>query len=562
MILLDPIVEDHLYRLRTTVLKKHGAATVGPWIKENTKSGFQDYSFKDHEYQERYLGDTSQEVVVQKCSQVGLSEASARMALALVNVITPYTIAYTLPTAKFAGTFMGTRIDPVIDGSPVLKSNLTTDNTEYKRFGDSFLYLKGAASSNAPISIPCDHLIHDEVDFSDQEVLGQYISRLTHSKWRRIHKLSTPTLPDYGINKAFKESRRHFNMCRCNHCNHWFVPDYYSHVKIPRFNGELHEITKALLTRVMWREAVVRCPKCANVPSLQPEYREWVCENASENHRAAGIQVTPFDAPNIVTASYLVEASTKYDRSQDFVNFALGLPAEDKEATLTREDFAGRFQNLEVGSGVVYVVGVDVGNTYHFVVAAIWPSGDMVIVLAEQVVMGNARKRYAEILRRWRPVCTVMDSAPHAETVMALQELDPNMYASVYIKSKSLLTHRVVDQEAEDEKGKDFVRQVNVNRSRALDAYMEFLRGDRLMIASTPMEEEIITHHVSMKRVKTYDGDSGDLTYGWVKTDGNDHFHHAFLYCFIAGKIKGVGRQSIVIPNMTMCKISTARKVT
>lgn len=547
---MDKLLKTHYDRVYAAVLKKHTAASIATWIPENTKIGIIPFSYDGHEYQQRILSDTSQEVNVRKCSQVGISEVSSRKALALVNVLSPYTVCYTLPTASFAATFMRTRIDPIINSCEAMKGNInsTNDNSELKQFGDSFLYLKGAASSNAPISIPVDHLIHDEWDFSDQEVLGQYTSRLTHSPWKKVDRFSTPTLPGYGIDLKMQESRRHFLFCRCNHCNHFFIPSYYDHVKIPGYYRDLREINKQVLSIIKWEEAVLLCPRCGKEPSLLPQYREWVCENASERHVAAGYQVSPFDAPRIITPGSLVKASTSYARRQDFDNFNLGLAAEDNEATLTREDFAKIFQIVEVGSGYSYVMGIDVGNVYHFVIGAVDGWGRLIVVHTEQVPMGLARKKYAEFKQKWPIICTVIDSAPHAETVMALQAGDPNLYASVYMRSKSILTHHVVDKENEPDKAKEFVRQVNVNRSRAFDAYMEFLRAQMLTIVESAEKENIIMHHCSMKRVKLFDSDSGEAVFSWQKTDGNDHYHHAFLYCWLASKIKGLFKATAPLP--------------
>lgn len=551
---MDDIAGDHVNRIRTAVLVRDSAASIARWISKNTTYAGQPYSYRDHEFQERVLSDVSRDVVIIKCSQIGMSETSARMALALVNVIRPYTVIYTLPTAHFAGTFAKTRIDPVITGSKAMRDAVhkTNNNNEVKQFGDSFIYIKGAASSNAPISIPADHLIHDEVDFSDQEVLGQYVSRVTHSKWRRSTKLSTPTLPGFGIHREFKETRRHFNMCKCHHCGHWFQPDYYKHVRIPGYTGELEAINKQVLARIHHEEAKLHCPSCGGVPSLQPEHREWVIENADERHVGAGYQITPFDAPNIISVPYLVQASTRYDRIQDFVNFNLGLAAEDREATLNREDFDEVFVRAEAGDATVNIMGVDVGNLYHFVIGAVDAWGDIFVVHSERVPMGLARQRYHELRKHYRVVCTVIDSMPHAETVMALQEQDVNLYASVYMRSKSVVTHAVVEREEEKGEGKAFVRQVNVNRSRALDGYMEFIREGHLRVKDTELKEDIITHHMSMKRVKVYDNESGEMAFSWQKTDGNDHFHHAFLYMFIASKIRGVGKTLIQLPLFTM----------
>lgn len=550
------LVDSHLNRIKTAVLRRYSAASIAKWICEHTKYAGEPYSYHDHEYQERILNDTCRAVVIRKCSQVGISEAAGRMALALVNVLTPYTVAYTLPTASFAATFARTRIDPVIEGSKEMKEAVHTsnNNSEVKQFADSFLFIRGAASSNAPISIPVDHLIHDEVDFSDQEVLGQYQSRLTHSKWKREHLISTPTVPHYGIDKAFKQSRRHFLFVKCCHCNHHFVPNYYDHVRVPDYTGSLRGMTKQLLAKIRFEEAYVACPKCGKEPSLQPEHREWVCENPGE-FVAAGYQVSPFDAPNIIKPGYLVQQSTKYDRIQDFENFNLGLPSDDREATLTREDMVPLFELFEIPRHVQYVMGVDVGSTYYFCVAAIDGYGDMQVVHTEKCAMGSAKTKYRELRQRFHVICTVIDSGPHAETVMSLQEEDPNCYAAVYMRSKSILTHTVIDKEEEADKGKEFVRQVNINRNRALDAYMNYLRENHLKIRKSADEEEIIAHHTSMKRVKIYESESGELAYNWQKTDGFDHFHHTFLYAYIAGKMKGVSRFIVPLPAYTVHKI-------
>lgn len=504
------------------------------------------------------MNDTSKEVAIVKCSQIGMSEVGSRMSLALVNVIRPYTVAYTLPTAHFAGTFTKTRIDPVIDGSKALRENVhkTNNNNEVKQFGDSFLYIRGAASSNAPISIPCDHLVHDEVDFCDQEVLGQYHSRLTHSKWKRKHRISTPTLPGFGISRVFQDTRRHFNFVKCDHCNHHFVPDYYDHVKIPGYLGELRAINKSLLNKIRFKEAAVVCPACGAIPSLQHKHREWVCENPDENFIGAGYQIAPFDAPNIIQPSDLIEASTTYARVQDFINFNLGLSAEDREATLAREDFDNVFVNIEQPTNTVNVMGIDVGNVYHIVIGAVDGHDNLIVLHTEQVPMGQARLRIAQLRAQFRVVCTVMDSMPHAETVMALQDADASLYAAIYMKSKSLLTHTVIEKIEVKEEGKEFVRQVNINRSRAFDAYMEFIREGHLVVKDSEEKETIIEHHQSMKRVKVYDNDSGEMSYSWQKTDGVDHYHHTFMYCWMAAKIRGVGRSGITLPIFSMFKFA------
>lgn len=541
------LFRHHLERLKSSTLDKFTMESTPEWIKTHTFINGEPYSFTDHEYQYVIVADGSREVVVRKCSQVGLSEISARMALALCAVTRGYTVAYTLPTAGFASTFMKTRIDPVITGSTYLKDMLSgeLDNTEVKKLGDSFLYLKGAQSSNAPISVPCDHLIHDEVDFSDPEVLSQYQSRLTHSKYKRKTKLSTPTLPDRGIDYEFKRSKRRFNLIKCSCCGEWFMPDYFKHVKVPGFTGDLRDITKSNLHRYQYVDAFVECPKCGGKPSLAPKHREWVIENPDDNYLASGYQVTPFDAPNIITPGYLVEASTQYKRYVDFINFGLGLPTLDAEATLTEEELEECInQDLEEIGGS-YVMGVDMGMTCHVVIGKVRTDSTIRIVLIEQVPVSKIRIRYRELRNIWKPRITVMDSQPYTETVIALQVEDSRLYGSVYVRQKGLNLFHVVDREESSEEGEHDLRQVNVNRDKALDSLMDFIRSGFLSKRTCILDQEWKDQLSDMRRVKDYDSTIQEIVFRWMKSEeGNDHFHHATLYMYIASMILGVGRGS------------------
>lgn len=555
----NDLFQLHVQRLEMATIERLGAGQVPEWIQKNTYIRGKPYSFVDHEYQERILRDEAIELVVRKCSQVGISEISARRALARVAMSKGYTVAYTLPTAKFAATFMTTRIDPVIENSPVLASMIhtTTDNSEVKRFGDSYLYLRGAQSSNAPISIPVDELIHDELDFSDSEVISQYHSRLTHSEFRRTLKLSTPTIPKRGIDKEFINSKRHFNLVKCNHCNHYFYPDYYVHVRIPGHETmDLHDISYANRNQLKMynhAEAYVECPKCKGKPSLQAEHRQWVCENTDENLVAVGYQVSPFDAPNIIKPGYLVTSSTKYKRQVDFVNFNLGIPAEDKESTLSKDDLLPLFISWGGAAYGTYVMGIDMGLTCHVIIGFKAPDGKLIIVHREQVSATNIRKRRKELYSQYRPRVTVIDSLPYTETVIQMQAEDPNLYGAVYSRLKGLELYTVVSKDEDDqkEKGMSQVRQVTINRDKAFDMVMEVVRAQDILVVGNVEDEESkvwVEQMCDMKRIREFNSDD-EMAFTWKKSDdGNDHFHHATLYMYIAAQMLGVAGSGIQIP--------------
>lgn len=546
------IIGNHLERVKSRTIEGFTMDKIPDWVEKHTYQNGKRYSFKDHEYQAQILGDTTRELAIRKCSQIGMSESSSRMALALVGVIPYYTVIYTLPTSTFATQFMATRIDPIIRTSPFLSEivDKNLDNSEVKRFGDSYLYMRGCQSNNAPISIPADHLIHDEVDFSSADVITKYQSRLTHSTYKRKTLLSTPTFPGTGIDAEFQISKRHFKMCKCHHCGHWFLPDYYQHVRIPGFYGDLRQINSTNLKSFRWKEAQLFCPNCELVPSLQEEHRAYVCENPHDNYDRMGYQVSPFDAPNIhlqdpkdplPVAPFLIKASTSYKKATDFVNFNLGLPAEDVESTITKEDLEKAIFQGDVGGEGSYVMGMDMGLTCHITIAKVMSDGMLIVVHVEAVPAARIRIRRAELAREYWPRMTVADNLPYTETILAMQAEDLDLFGAWYEDKRSLELYRVRKRDEDDSKGAEELRQVHINRNKTFDSIMMDIRAGMIRKKSCREDETWKAHLMDMKRGQEFDDKGGGLTYVWKKSrKEEDHYHHSLLYCYIAARMMGV----------------------
>lgn len=553
--------KSHMQRLRAGANQAQALSEVSRWIAENTYLGGNPFSFSGHEYQERILNDTSRDIVIRKCSQVGISELAVRRSLALCGMIRNFTCIYTLPTAHFAATLMKTRVNPVIQSSPYLRELVSDiDNVEVKQIGGSFLYLKGSASGNAPISIPCDCLVHDERDFSDPLILSQYTSRLSHSKHKMRFNLSTPTLPGKGIDHDFSRSRRHFMFVKCSCCGHHFVPSYYDHVRIPGFNGELLDISKRNLHTTKFTEAFVECPNCGGKPSLLPDYREWVLENPDDNHVAAGFQVSPFDAPTIVSPAYLVEASTNYSAQADFVNFALGLPFFSSEAVLAPEEIRACITRERFVGGA-HVMGVDLGKTCHIVVASVSWDGALQIVHTEEVMLQKLRERYTDLRIKYRVRSAVIDSLPYTDTVLALQAIDQNLWASVYTQSRGVDLFTVKQRDEDAESGIQQLRQINVARDRTFDALMAFIRSGQFSKFSDDNDDIFVAHCTDMRRVKDWNPVRSEMAFKWVKSeDGEDHFWFALSYAFLAKHILGTSvGNSASLPLLSTFKLKMAK---
>lgn len=548
---MSALIRQHLQRLRTATTNRIQRKDLARWIEQNTFINGKPFSFKNHEYQERILSDPSPELVIRKSAQTGISEMSMRMSVALVMVMPgAFRIGYTLPTATAATTYAKTRFNAIVNTSPTLRAAISSadiDSADTKTFGvNRELYFKGAATGNAAISTTLDMLVHDEISFCDQSVIGDYHSRVLHSPYKWKVKLSTPTFPGDPIDTEFGNSRRHFNMCRCNHCSHVFIPDYYEHVRVPGYTGELEGITKELLPRIRYEEAFVECPSCGKSPSLQPEHREWVCENPSEKHIAAGYQVSPFDAPNIVTVPSLIIASTSYANKSKFKQFSLGKPAEDSESGLTEDDLNRAGVEAVSSPFNTHVMGIDLGMVCHFSVGSVGVDGNLGVVHYERVPLAKFRERYWALKSQYRITIVVSDSQPYTDLIMGMSTDDPNLFGASYVSRNGIELFDVKEREDDPDNAIVGVKQVHINRNAAFDNLLAEFREGRVWIRKTGDWEVLKAHLQDMKRASATLR-NGEFTSQWQKSSkGQDHYHHSLLYLSVAAKMRGIAAYSLL----------------
>jgi hypothetical protein len=543
------------------------------WITKFTYLNDERYSFKDHEFQEVILRDPARIVNTQKCSQIGLSEATARWGVAVANMIPNFKVITTFPFSGDAEDFAKTRIDPFIASSPKLREaiNPKLNNSSIKQFNGSLMYFRGTNGKTAAISIPADCIISDEIDRSDPHVLTQYQSRLTHSKWQLRRNFSTPTVPGHGIAKEMESSMRFKNLCKCNHCARWFLPDYFEHVKIPDYDGNLRAITKSNLSRLRWREAKLHCPHCGAVPDLGPKWREYVCENKDDKHEAHGYYVSPFDAPFVLGANglgmvpFLIQTSTNYARYSEFVNQNLGLAEEDSSEALTLAAInkALLLPGVDLYSTNIHAMGIDMGLTCYIVISRMDIEGNWLIVHRERCVISKLQERKLELQKLWRVAITVMDSQPFTDTVIQFQRADQNCFGAVYSNSKKLETFTVKMFEGDEEEGKLPIHTVQINRDRMFDVMLGYFQRDAVTIAPMGAEEdELFTKHcLDMRRVQVFD-EHQELTWQWVKSStGQDHYHHAANYSLIAAQLRGTISRNIPFGGLPILRgFSTVRQ--
>lgn len=536
----DDIFKRHTSRLRSS-LAAHSPATICDFITQHTYLKGKPFSFIGHEYQKEILEDPAQTIVIQKGAQLGISEMSARMALARCALIDGFSTIYTLPSAGAAGSFMQSRISPLIETSPYLKELVSkdVDNVSVKKFSNSWLYLKGCSQDSQALSVPCDLLIGDEVNNSDQDVLTLFDSRLIHSEYQLRVFLSTPSIPQYGISRMFDQSKRKYNMCQCSACNEWFIPDYHLHTVIPGYSNDLDEVTKQHFAKpdFRWMDSYIACPKCKSSVDMHTAKRQWVVENPDDAFIDSGYQISPFDCSN-VKVSAIVRSSVNFERLVDFYNQRLGKSLEDRETALALEELEATLIHDYPGGALSYVMGLDTGNTCWATVCAVLPDQTMIIVKTEAIPLHKTLERTLELQRQYKIRMIVVDRGPLTELTYQIQQKVRNSFAAVFVQSKNIDLFKVIDREQERGEGVEGMRQVNIAKNACMDVLMSLVRNKQVLKVSDDTDKQWFTHMMDNKRVQAFQ--NGELVYTWVKTLKVDHWHMALVYAMVASRMLGV----------------------
>lgn len=541
-------LRESFNRIKAGYKGEFDTTQTADWIQKHLKLSGRQVSFKGREYQERILKSDAPTIVVKKCSQVGISELMLMRNLALMDILNGFKIIHTLPTALFAQKVMKTRVDPLLASSQKLQSKLNKnlDNASVKQIGDSLLYLNGTNTTASAISIPADCIVVDELDFSVMENVESLQSRLTASQYRWWNYVSTPTVPNFGIDSQFQASKRYYNHCKCKHCGRWYLPDFLKHTRIPGFEGDLLTINKGMLGSIHWQEAEMFCPHCGKPADLSIEHRAWVCENPSDNFLADGFQISPTDAPSIITPADLVLWSTRFKRKVNFVNYHLGQVMADNDSGINEADLDLMEQVGSLPASGFRVFGLDMGTECHLTVGVTDGQGKLTVIEKHRLDYRTVEEELNRLSARHRPTTILADSQPYVETIHRLQSRIHNLYGSVYVTTKDMQPYRVIDQSEDTQKALLDRRQVNVNRNVALNILMDDIRSG-LVGVTVDAEQDLFRQQMQdMKRkpasAKAFNGEASDEdgepeAYVWVKTTGNDHYHHSLLYCHIAAQL-------------------------
>lgn len=528
-------LDDFLSGLEARFTDDKSTMSMSEWIMANTHLRKKPFSFKKFEFQRQIVDDLHPDLCVIKCSQIGLTEIQIRKYLAFLKRNTALTGIFTLPNDKMRDRVSQTRVKPLIEEEPVFNQHAPfTKPIRHKglyQIDQSFAYITGSTEGDAT-SIPADILFNDEVDLTDQQMLGLFQSRLQGSNYKITQAFSTPTFIGYGIDAKFNVSDQHLWMYRCPCCRHYqditFHPRF---IALPGNTVDAEDLTLLdhdQIAKIDMEKAHLRCEQCSTKVEHDPQYWSWV--PAYPSRKSRGYRVRPF-AVQSIGIGYMFSQLTRYKAASNlrgFYNTVLGEPFNDSNARLQETDIRAVMQGAQPltekpeGS----FIGIDVGTTCHVVVGQ--PG---LIFHWEMVPSHNIVNRVQQLIEEYNIIGGCIDLEPYRPTAEEIRDVSNQQILPVdYSTTNSVPAITVKTDEF------DILSHLVANRTMAIDAVARAVRRQSIKFVGYGHHERVIIQHLQdMVRIEEPDSDAR-----WEKLNGNDHFFHALAYCVLAMRNKQV----------------------
>lgn len=545
----NPYVKNFVDDLKSRYPTDSETMTYSDWVYANTKINGKPFGNKDYEFQTAIIDDMSRDLVCIKPSQTGLTETQVRKFLAFLTRNRGTSGIFTFPNEKMFKSNSKTRIKPIVK-QPVFNSSGLDDTNPTRavnlyEINGSWAHITGLTEGDAT-STPADILFHDEVDLSDQSMLGLFQSRLQNSNYRITQQFSTPTHPGYGIDAAYQMSDMREYFLKCDACNHWQVPVFdMKFLCLPGYKGDgklvdLDVDTHAAIDR---ENCYVKCEKCsARLDMRTPALREWVAERPGRE--VHGYRVRTFSTWKLDPAYVMSQLlkMKRLDNIRGWYNTVLGEPYSDGNSKL-EPDVVKRVMisatRPDVGALVPCALAADMGLTCHLTLGVV--QGEHVVpFLFEQVPSDIIEERITELRQQYNIVAGAVDRHPYTPTSEKIRDDSHGIILPVEYRGTDFINLK------KDEYDRlDFVQ---VNRTHAIDNVVRAIQRQAwTMSGYGSLGPLLIEHLCDMVRIELPEQPAT-----WQKLTGSDHFLHSLVLLQQSIKIRHIIQMTEVVPIKTL----------
>jgi len=393
------------------------------------------FDLRGREYERDILRDESKSIIMPKGAQLGLTTTFLAKTIHAVTVRL-WKALYLLPLKAGTNDFVQSRIDPVLESSPSVKSRFgKTDNRGQKVTIEGVAWkIRGTNIETELRETPADFIVFDERDKMNEDNIPHALARLDGSLIARTYELSTPTVEGFGVyrDNGFPASDQMQWWIPCPHCGSKQVLSFEENIQ--PYLGETVSDSKDSC----------RCQHC-HKPITDSERAaanadgQWVPLEPQNEIR--GYHLTQLNSPTKTLADAQLGMLVNYFEGQrdskklkEFFNLALGLPYSspgDKFTTELMDKARGPYERGFIPMGAVYL-GIDQGQEVLHV--TLWSvNKDRRRLLDARLIQADgAKSKWAvldeEVLQRYSRWVAVCDAHPDKEDCEALAKKYPGRF--------------------------------------------------------------------------------------------------------------------------------------
>lgn len=495
---------------------------VREWILYNkikNEKGEEIDLIKDHYFLADIFADQSQNLVVLKAAQVGLSTLEI-----LKNFYDAYQrrmdIIYTLPTDSDVNIFVGGKVNRLIAANPILQEMVKDgDSIEKKRVGNSIIYFRGTWTKKAAIMVTADRLVHDEKDSSKQDVVKDYEARLQHSKLKQKHTFSHPSVPNQGVDVEWQMSDQKEWFITCPHCG-----------RSQYLNWDTEDPRKMSID--LQRQVFV-CKKCRGVLGQRDRAQgEWRARRGREEAKYSGYHISLLMAPWIDAAEICAKWDDVLNSRQSvdwFYNKVLGLPFSGSESAVTEDTILGSWtpdKNTYQGR---LVIGVDTGVALRYVIgnkSGYVGFGEMKAYRPDERLKIPLDQSLEYFLVKFPDSVMVIDRGGDIIGCRQLQKLYPGrVFLCSYVQDRE--SQQLIRWGENEEAGR-----VLVDRNALITLVIKEFRNRLARLFNGLNAQEWYNYWLHFSHIHRIGEEDklGIKRYIWVRTDRDD-WVHATVYC-------------------------------
>jgi hypothetical protein len=457
--------------------------------------------------------------VIKKAAQLGFTEIEVLRTLhGQIHGKYPKGVLYLFPTQADVSDFSKARFDPLIADNyhAIGRFVNSTDAVNIKKIGSGVLYLRGAratksvggvkSESSRLKSIPVDKVVFDERDSMDDKMVAMALERMGHSDVKEESSLSTPTIPDYGVDKEYELSSKGHWLIKCRKCNAYTcLETEFPNCIVIDEAGKGHRL----------------CKKCRQ--EIYPCDGVWVDEhpdNPFEGYWISQLNSAYVDPADILRAY----CDPPNGNLGEIKNSKLGMAHIEAENRLSRAQVyhCCGSEPIAMTHRGPCAMGVDIGKVLHVVIGYRKNTEQFCIVKMCTVPDWAALH---DLALRFNVRCEVQDMYPETHKGREYQKAEKHQVMLCQY-SDSLATSAKYDHKS---------GIVTVNRTEICDATHGMVATEsKLELPRRCDEVDLFCEQLcNISKVAIKDEESGLMVYRYIKT-GDDHYRHALNYFKLA----------------------------